>query len=353
MKRIIPVVHFLSLFSLFLAPAVFAQKAVEYTSPDELARDAVLQRDFNIQGEYLGKMQDFPFGVNAIADGKGRFRVVVFYGGLPGDGWRRGDTRIFGKAVWNDPDKLEVVLEEIEENGTRCKLEESDDIPMKCEATVEKGQLLARLPDEENLVVKKVERKSPSFDRAPEEGALVLFKDGKLNEEMWVSGKVNEEAETLWAEASTKPFEKRPYAMHIEFMLSYMPEAKGQARSNSGVYIDEAYECQVLDSFGLDGKNNECGGFYTVAEPKVNMCFPPLRWQTYDIEFTPATFDDEGAKTAGARIRIVHNGVVIHEGIHPEKETPGRKKETPESRGLYLQGHGNKVQYRNIWIKYQ
>ncbi len=158
---------------------------------------------------------------------------------------------------------------------------------------------------------------------------------------------------TLWAEASAKPFEKdKPYTMHLEFMLSYMPTAHGQGRSNSGVYIGEAYECQVLDSFGLDGKNNECGGFYTISEPAVNMCFPPLTWQTYDIDFTPAKFEN-GAKTVNAKLTVKHNGVIIHENIELPKETPGRKKEADEARGVYLQGHGNKVQYRNIWVEYK
>lgn len=324
----------------------WSQNPVEYTSRGDVAKDEVLNRDFNIQGEYTGEFDDDHCGVNVIAEGNGKFRVVVFEDGLPGDGWRRGEDRLFCTASLNDNGDLIVTPVEEDDDGVKKKPDADDSKPITFK--VQNGKLHC---DKDNNLT-KVERKSPTEGQKAPEGAVVLFADGKKNEEMWIRGEVNEEAQTLWSEAETKPFEKKPYAMHIEFMLSYMPEARGQARSNSGVYIDQAYECQVLDSFGLDGKNNECGGFYTVAEPIVNMCYPPLQWQTYDIDFVPAKFDVDGNKTDKAKITIRHNGVLIHDGIRPEKETPGCKKEEPEARGLYLQGHGNKVQYRNIWIKY-
>src|SRR5690606_10766687 len=128
------------------------------------------------------------------------------------------------------------------------------------------------------------------------------------------------------------------HKIHIEFLLPYKPEARGQGRGNSGIYLQGRYEVQMLDSFGLEGRDNECGGIYSVAKPKVNMCLPPLVWQTYDIDFTAARYDAEGKKTANARITVHHNGVLIHDDIElPHATTASRLKEGPEDGPIYLQ----------------
>jgi len=129
-----------------------------------------------------------------------------------------------------------------------------------------------------------------------------------------------------------------------------MPMSTGQARGNSGVYVQSRYEVQVLDSFGLEGKNNECGGIYSIAEPVVNMCLPPLSWQTYDFDFTAARYNVAGEKIKNAGITVRHNGVVIHDDIELTHGTPGRHPEDPGPEALFMQDHGNPVVYRNIWI---
>lgn len=109
----------------------------------------------------------------------------------------------------------------------------------------------------------------------------------------------------------------------------------------------------MLDSFGLSGEQNECGGLYSVKKPDLNMCLPPLSWQTYDVDYTAAKYDDGGKLVKNPRVTIRHNGVIIHDDV----ELPGERNTTaapigagPQPGPVYLQDHGNPVRYRNIWV---
>ncbi len=193
----------------------------------------------------------------------------------------------------------------------------------------------------------KVLRESPTLGATPPAGAKVLF-DGTSADE-FENGKLVD-GEYLGATNCASKLKLGDHKMHIEFRTPFMPQARGQGRGNSGVYVQGRYEVQVLDSFGLEGKNNECGGIYSISEPALNMCFPPLSWQTYDIDFTAAKYDDSGKKTKNARVTIKHNGITIHDDIELTHGTPGRHPEGPEPDALFLQNHGNPVVFRNIWV---
>jgi hypothetical protein len=143
----------------------------------------------------------------------------------------------------------------------------------------------------------------------------------------------------------------KDFKLHIEFRTPFMPEARGQGRGNSGVYLQNRYEIQVLDSYGLEPKDNECGGIYQVGAPLVNVCYPPGQWQTYDITFQAARFDGSGNKQKDAVVMVLHNGVTIHDQRPIPHPTGGAlDSNVSEPGGVYLQDHGNLVQFRNIWL---
>lgn len=138
------------------------------------------------------------------------------------------------------------------------------------------------------------------------------------------------------------------YFLHLEFNLNHKPSASGQGRSNSGIFHLGLYETQILDSFGLYGRDNECGGIYKTREPDSNAVYPAGLWQTYDIEVRAPRFDTEGVKTANARMTVRLNGVLIHDDVEVPKPTAGGKE--AEKGPIVLQDHGNPVQFRNIWV---
>ena len=110
------------------------------------------------------------------------------------------------------------------------------------------------------------------------------------------------------------------------------------------------YENQILDSFGLDGIHNECGGIYSIKDSLVNACFPPLTWQSYYIEFTNAK-SLKGKNIKNARITSRLNGIVIHENFAIPRKTGGARSDPEGTPGsIKLQGHANPLQFRNIWI---
>ena len=332
----------LTLTLFFILTLTLTAQSREYTSLEQIAEDPAVLRDFNFQGEYADEDEDNPYGLNIIAEGDGKFKFVGFKGSLPGDGWKKGDRRIFGTLTFKNDTMLDYVLEYVEENGEREKM----DLPFT--PILEDGKL--RFADSQTLY-RRIERKSPTLGQKAPEGAVIIF-DGE-SEGHLANGDKNEEAGTMWSEFTSKPLARKPYLLHVEFLLSYMPNDRGQGRSNSGVYLDEAFEVQVLDSFGLEGENNECGGIYSHCAPKLNMCYPPLQWQTYDIEFEPPLYDADGNITSPGKFRTVkHNGVVVQENFEITEGTPSGRPAAAEPRGVYFQGHGNKVQYRNIWAEY-
>ena len=295
-----------------------------YTDP------AKVDEDYALQGEYSGEVMtadgDLKVGAQVIALGDGKFRMVGYHGGLPGDGWEGGEKR-----EADGQRKGDRAVFEFDENTVVI---ENKKITVTDSSGSRRGEL------------EKVDRKSPTLGSKPPEGAVVLF-EGK-DADAWQKGRMTDDGLLMQGVTSKQRFGS--HTLHIEFRLPYMPYARGQARGNSGIYLQGRYEVQMLDSFGLEGKHNECGGIYTIAEPKVNMCYPPLTWQTYDIDYTAAEYDGN-KKTKNARVTVKHNGVTIHDNVElTHATTAAPLKEGPERGPVYLQDHGNPVRYRNIWV---
>lgn len=140
--------------------------------------------------------------------------------------------------------------------------------------------------------------------------------------------------------------------LHLEFWLPLMADAKGQARANSGVYLQGSYEVQILDSYGEPPRINEAGAIYGVAPPMVNASRPPETWQSYDILFRAPRYDADGKLVRNARMTVFHNGVCIHDNVEIPGPTAAAMERPLSVPGpIMIQDHGNPIRFRNIWVR--
>lgn len=298
------------------------ESAKTYTDPEAAKGDP----DFLLQGEYTNADS----GLQVVALGGGKFYTATLKGGLPGAGW---DGKPVASAL-------------LETDGVK--------------KVIEGGW-------------KRVERASPTLGQKPPEGAVVLF-DGS-GVDAWKGGKKTEDGLLCESTQTAKMFKN--FTLHMEFRMPFKPtvQPSSQDRGNSGVYIFNRYEVQLLDSFGLhfftnthdeaswsaafqkelgfkpaSNRTQFCGAMYHSKTPDINAAFPPLTWQTYEITFTAPVFDG-ATKKANARVTVIQNGIKVQDDVELKNGTGagGRKAEVTEE-SIYLQGHGNPVRFRNIWI---
>ena len=309
-----------------------------YVDPDHV------DSDFRFQGEYVGTVSQgagvspVKLGAQVRALGNGAFRSMFFMGGLPGDGWD-GKT-IIQKAPSTDT----TTPGDSQLQGEKVLIEQV--YTATCDGLAIVGKTDAGLAFE----LKRVARQSPTMGAIAPAGAVVLFDGGSLD--AWQKGAVKTPQGWLSSVAgatSTRTFQD--FTLHLEFMISYMPETQSiYQRPNSGVYLQRRYEIQVLDSFGIVMGKHDCGVLYAQITPAINMCYPPLTWQTYDIDFTAARFDAAGTKAKLARCTVKLNGVVTIDDVEIKGSTPGGIPESAEPSNLYLQAHGHPSFYRNVWL---
>lgn len=236
------------------------------------------------------------------------------------------------------------------------------------------------------LTVSVAAQETPSVDTTPPQpvpaapGVKVLFGGSQADMEAnWVQGGKpahwrieNGAMVSVGGDISTKETYSS-YQLHIEFRVPYMPDKKGQARGNSGVFMQGRYEIQVLDSYGIhEPGTGDCGAVYHQSAPLVNACKPPLQWQTYDIAFHAPHYDpsDHTKLLDPPRVTVIQNGMVVENdqmitglthivappknappvdpSAPPKPVTPSEDLSTPGP--IRLQFHGNTVAFRNIWI---
>ncbi len=193
-------------------------------------------------------------------------------------------------------------------------------------------------------------------DADPPSDAIVLF-DGK-DLSAWENGDKWIVKDGVAIVKDTDITTKQKFGdcqLHVEWSAPVPAEGTSQGRGNSGVFLMDRYELQVLDSY--DNKtyfDGQASAVYKQQPPMVNVMRPPGEWNTYDIVWNAPKFKDDGGLESPAYITVLHNGVLTlnHfalEGITPFNKSPHYEKHGKEP--IHLQNHGNPVRYRNIWVR--
>jgi hypothetical protein len=293
-------------------------------------------QDYEMQGEYKGEFTAKDgslkqMGIQIRAMGSGNFVAVFLPGGLPGDGWD-GITRIEAEG-----------RSEFSEEGFS--------------GTLADGVFSGRNAEGEEFELQKVMRTSPTEDMEPPEGSIVLF-DGSNGDE-WEpasGGFAGKQVSTLedGTKALNDGFNSRrkfgDFFLHMEFRMSAMPDARGQSRCNGGLFLHDTYEIQMLETFAYLGTNSELGGVYRLYAPMMNMAYPPLSWQTWDIDFKAPVFEN-GEKVENARITMKWNGVLVHDDRELRGTAGYRDEEGPGKKSIHLQERGEPTMFfKNVWV---
>lgn len=330
---------------LFASQLVAAEKFPAFTDPTQAGPDS------GVQGEYVGKIgNELTIAAQVIALGNGKFDGVLYGGGLPGAGWDEKTKFFLRGETKGETTHITAVF------GERLGFPNPN-----FRGTIQKGVFrgtdhsFRNVLDDVSFVLKKVKRKSPTLGAEPPKGATILFDGRNTNE--WEDGRIVEGDLLDVGVTSKRKF--KDHFFHLEFRCPFMPTARGMQRGNSGAYVRGIWEIQIVDSFGWNAENRKyerlsifakCGGIHELVKPRVNMSFPPLRWQTYDVDYLAAKFDNSGKRISPAMMTVRHNGVMIHDKFVLPSAPPGSKSAEGLPGPLYLQDHGNPVRFRNIWV---
>ncbi len=333
-------------FSLVTVLQIFGDEV--YVHPEKAHEE---QRSFRLQGEYRGKIQQSEVGLQVLHVTGSTFHGSLFSGGLP-DGTSSRDVQSIGNAKLRNEGLV------FEKNSTSYR--------------VQNGSVVVHSENNEIGRLERVTRTSPTLGKSPPEDAVHLFDGSSSSLKNWNGG---ERSGNGFLKEGTHTRQKfGDFRLHMEFRLPYKPGKRpsNQDRGNSGVYIYDRYEIQLLETFGLpyyryksdrwkkkfkqhlgynpqSGRSRWCGAFYAYRSPRLNATYPPLTWQTFDVEFRAPRIEN-GEKVKNARVTVWQNGIKTHERVLEHGTGAGKGKNPVSEGGIYLQDHGNPIRFRNIWI---
>ena len=198
---------------------------------------------------------------------------------------------------------------------------------------------------------------TPGTDAGPPSDAVVLF-DGK-DMSKWKGGENWIVKDGYAISAKNGINSKDSYGdcqLHLEFASPEAVRGSGQGRGNSGVYLMEKYEVQILDSYEnktyFDG---QCASLYKQKPPLVNACRKPGEWQTYDILFEAPRFEKDGKVARPGYVTVLQNGIVVqnHTALMGGTfyDRPPAYELHADRAPMHLQFHGDPVRFRNIWVR--
>jgi hypothetical protein len=322
----------LGLCLLMAATTTITAHSASVYFPPALPMPADILEQFQVQGEYFGTMDGGArLGAWVVSLSLNKYNIIYLPGGLvsvpgaAGSGWD-GKTKYEGADV--GPAALNAT------NGYKGAVS----------GTGENRVLKGTTQDGKSFTLNKVVRKSPTEGLVPktEWKAKYWFRannQGDLTNWTGSPAPVMKHDGYLYRGVTAKATHKTVF-LHVEVKAAFCPTCRDQRRGNSGIYMKNMHELQVLDSFGLKGADNEAGGIYGVVAPSINAALPPQSWQTYDIYYTPT-----GDKNA--TITLYLNGVLVHDKATVDVITQGGFA----GNNVYLQNHDgdSEVVYGNIW----